>query len=116
MDEITILAIALYAFLMLYVLWIFYLAVMNLKRARDANAITRTALCFGYPVLIVGYALDVFVNLTLMSVFFLELPHETTMTSRVKRHLYHSQGWREKLAAWFCHNLLNSFDPSGKHC
>jgi len=107
---------ALYSFLALYVLWIFYLAVMNLKRARDGKAITKTALCFGYPVLIVGYALDILVNLSLMSVMFLELPHETTMTSRVKRHLYHSTGWRETLAAWFCFNLLNAFDPSGKHC
>ena len=105
-----------YPFLTLYVLWILYLAVMNLKRARDAKNITRTALCFGYPVLIVGYALDILVNLTIMSIMFLELPHETTMTSRVKRHLYHSTGWRETLAAWFCFNLLNAFDPSGKHC
>ena len=112
----TILSTVLYSFFTLYVLWILYLAVMNLKRARDAKTITKTALCFGYPVLIVGYVLDILVNLTLMSIFFLELPHETTMTSRVKRHLYHSTGWREKLAAWFCFNLLNSFDPSGKHC
>ena len=105
-----------YPFITLYVLWIFYLAVMNLKRARDAGSITKTALYFGYPVLAVGYALDVLVNLTLMSIMFFELPHETTMTSRVKRHLYHSTGWRETLAAWFCFNLLNAFDPSGKHC
>lgn len=106
----------LFPFIALYVLWIFYLAVMNLKRARDAGTLTLSAKCFGYPVLFVGYTLDVFINLMLMSVMFLELPHETTMTSRVKRHLYHSTGWRETLAAWFCFNLLNSFDPSGKHC
>ena len=31
-------------------------------------------------------------------------------------YLYHSTGWRETLAAWFCFNLLNAFDPSGKNC
>jgi len=107
-----------YAFLSLYILWIFYVAVMGLKRANDAKTITKTALCLGYPVLFVGYALDILVNLTIMSLMFLELPKGWTMTGRLKDHIYRGVpgSWREKLAAWFCANLLNTFDPDGKHC
>ena len=41
-----------------YALWIFYLAVMNLARAKRAGLLTTTAKVLGYPVLIVGYVLD----------------------------------------------------------
>ena len=34
-----------------YALWIFYLAVMNLKRAKDSDLLTKTAMALGYPVL-----------------------------------------------------------------
>jgi hypothetical protein len=33
-----------------YALWIFYLAVMNLKIAREANLLTTTAKVLGYPL------------------------------------------------------------------
>lgn len=110
--------ITLTCFLSLYVLWVFYLAVMNLKRARDAGTLTRNALYLGYPVLLIGYGIDVLVNLTVCTILFLEIPKEWTVTGRLKRHLYHSEpgSWREVIAAWFCANLLNSFDPDGRHC
>ncbi len=41
-----------------WMLWVFYLAVMNLKRAKEAGQLSRTALIFGTPVLWVGYVLD----------------------------------------------------------
>ena len=97
-----------------YALWIFYLAVMNLKRAKDAGQLTTTAKALGYPVLIVGYLLDCFVNFTVMTVLLLELPQETTVTSRLSRHLNEGEGWRKAIAAWAA-PLLNPFDPSGRH-
>lgn len=108
--------ILLYGLGLVYVLWIFYLAVMNLARARDNQTLTKPALYLGTPIFIIGYSLDVFVQLFVMSFLFLELPKEWTVTGRVKRHLYSGEGWREKVAAWFCHHLLNAFDPDGKHC
>jgi hypothetical protein len=100
----------------IYIVWIFYLAVMNLKRARDNKTLTKTALVLGYPILLIGYAADILLNISVCSVLFLELPKEFTVTARVQRHLYTGSGWRENLAGWFCHNLLNAFDPDGKHC
>lgn len=54
----TAIAIALAGFITLYALWVFYLAGMSLKRAKDAGLLTRTAKSFGYPVLFAGLALD----------------------------------------------------------
>lgn len=97
-----------------YGLFVFYLAVMNLKRVRDMGKLQGLALALGYPILITGLVLDLFVNVTLCTVLFLELPQEMTVTSRLKRHNRESTGWRQKLAAWF-EPMLDPFDPSGDH-
>jgi len=99
-----------------YLLWLFYLAVMNLKRARDNGTLSKVALFLGSPILIVGYLLDWFVNVTVMTIVFLELPQEKMVTHRLRRHVRHGSGYRKKLAWFICHHLLDTFDPSGKHC
>jgi hypothetical protein len=96
-----------------YALWVFYLAVMNLKRAKDAGLLSKTAMALGYPVLIVGYLLDCFVNVFVLTWLLLELPRETTVTSRLKRH-NKGTGWRKAVAAW-AEPLLDPYDPSGDH-
>lgn len=97
-----------------YALWIFFLAVMSLARAKDAGQLTTTAKVLGYPVLIVGYVLDCFVNMTVMTVLLLEIPQETTVTSRLSRHNRESTGWRKAVALW-AEPLLDPYDPSGDH-
>lgn len=108
--------IALYAVLSIYVLWLFYIAVMGLKRARDNGTISRTALYLGYPILFIGYLLDIFVQVFIASVIFLDIPRDWTLTGRLKRYIAGPEGWRETVAIWFCQYLLNAFDPDGKHC
>jgi len=103
--------------LSLWLLWIFFLAVMNLKRAKEAGKLTRAALIFGTPALWIGYLLDAFVNATLMTILLLEMPrwpHETLVTDRLIRHHKESQGWRLKVVLWF-EPLLDPYDPSGDH-
>ena len=97
-----------------YALWVFYLAVMNLKRAKEFGMLTRTAAALGYPVLFVGLLLDVFVNVFVMTVVMLELPRETLVTTRLKRHNRYGDGWRKRFAGWL-EPLLDPFDPSGDH-
>lgn len=97
-----------------YALWIFFLAVMSLARAKNAGQLTTTAKVLGYPVLIVGYVLDCFVNMTVMTVLLLEIPQETTVTSRLSRHNKESTGWRKAIASW-AEPLLDPYDPSGDH-
>ena len=98
----------------IYALWLFYLAVMCLKRARDAGLLNKTSTALGMPILIVGYLLDAFVNVFVMTMLFLEVPNELTVTARLKRHILFSGGWRLRLASWFI-PILDPFDPSGYH-
>ena len=70
----TIILAPVYALLLLYALWVFFLAVMSLKRAKDAGLLTTTAKCFGYPVLFAGLLLDFLANTLVLTVLLLELP------------------------------------------
>lgn len=103
-----------YGFFLIYALWLFYLAVMNLKRVKDAGKLTKPALILGYPILIIGYVLDFLSNILVMTVLLLELPRELLVTQRLKRHK-DLLTWRGKVARWFGDNLLDQFDPDGKH-
>lgn len=103
-----------YGFGTLYALWVFYIAVMGLKRVRDAGLLSKTAAAFGYPVLLAGLLLDFAANVFVLTVLLGELPRETTVTARLKRHNRTSTGWRKAVAAW-AEPLLDPFDPSGDH-
>lgn len=106
---------ALGALALVYALWVFYLALMNLKRAKDAGTLRPWARRLGAPVLLLGYLLDVAVNLLVMTLLMAEAPREWLVTDRLKRHRVGS-GWRASLARWMCRDLLDAFDPSGCHC
>jgi len=97
-----------------YMLWVLYLAVMNLKRVKDIGLLTGKALIIGTPILIFGLVFDALVNWLVMTVILLEFPKETTVTARLKRHNKTSTGWRKGVAVWF-EPLLDPFDPSGDH-
>lgn len=102
--------------LLTWLLWVFYLAVMNLKRVKDAGRLGRVAIVLGIPVLVVGLVLDVLVNLVVFTVLLLELPRwgEWTVTARLQRH-HLGTTWRSRIAQWFETELLGDFDPDGAH-
>lgn len=105
------------AMLGLYALWVFYLAIMNLHRANEAQKLRPVAFALGVPVLLLGYLLDVVLNVLVMTVLFLELPQELTISDRLGRHLRGVRGgWRYQVARWVCSELLDQFDPTGRHC
>jgi len=109
--------VILYSILALYVLWIFYLAVMSLYRAKKEDKLTKVALVLGYPILIIGATLDLFINLVLFTIIFLEIPKELLVTKRLSRHIKKGSGYRMKLAKWICSNLLDTFDAHHEgHC
>jgi len=111
----TYLYVGLAAYLSIALVWIFYLAVMNLKRNKEH--LTLLAKCFAYPMLWVGMVGDMLFNFFWGSILFLEFPRELLMTTRLHRHLRdHKKDWRDRNANWFCRHFLNSFDPDGKHC
>ena len=101
------------SFVVLYALWIFYIAVMNLKRVKDAGKLNTFSKILGYPVLFVGIVLDIIANVFVMTMILLEPPKELLVTSRLKRH-NQAGGWRKKVVQFF-EPILDPFDPSGDH-
>jgi hypothetical protein len=97
-----------------YVLWGFYLASMNIKRAKENGLLTRRAEILALPMLVIAYVLDCLVNWFVMTVVLLELPKEPTVTERLKRHNNGSDSWRTSVAIWI-EPLLDPFDPTGDH-
>lgn len=108
----------LYAFLialgLTYGLWIFYAAVMNIKRVRDMGKLTTIGKVLAYPMLVIGLVLDLLVNWLVMTVILVEIPQELTVTSRLKRHQKESTGWRLAVVKFF-EPVLDPLDPSGDH-
>lgn len=108
-----------YYILGLYVLWLYYLAVMNLKRAIDSGAAPKPMRVLGYTlVLPPAVLLDWLMNLAL-SLPFLDAPAwwGELVTGRLKRYAYeakHQFTWRQRAALWFA-AILDAADPSGKH-
>lgn len=102
------------AVLWTWVLWVFYLAVMHLQERRDADMIPRFAYIPGMAALWVGWALDFLINVAVLTVVMIEIPRETTVTARLKRHK-DDMGWRGSIARWIAAQLLDPFDPSGTH-
>jgi len=112
---ITVLLYAAYSVGLTYTLWVFYLACMHLEERKEQGKLTPRATFFGWPTVWIGYAVDFLCNVTVMTVLFVELPRETTVTERLKRHAEtDASGWRKDLACWF-KPVLNPFDPAGDH-
>jgi hypothetical protein len=100
--------------LITYALYVWYAAVMNIKRVRDAGKLTTLGKVFGYPTLVIGLILDLLVNWFVMTVILLEVPRELTVTSRLKRHHKESTGYRLAVVKFF-EPVLDPLDPSGDH-
>lgn len=100
----------------MWVFWALYVLIMGVYRAQLSGRLGTVALILGLPVVIVGILLDILVNIFIATFLFLDLPRELMMTNRMIRYRKTDCGWRSKLSAWICDNLLDIFDPSGNHC
>lgn len=107
-------SIALNTLVIVYSVWVLYLALMNLKGARDNGKLGPVAYACGIPILCVGYVLDFVMNIFVMSLILMELPRETLVTSRVQR-LIRDEGFRGKVCRYIAIHFLNAFDPRGYH-
>lgn len=96
-----------------FLCWVWYLAVMNLKAQRDQ--LIGCARWLAKLTLAIGLVLDFFLNVIVATLVFLDLPREATVTKRLSRYCGDC-GWRSRLAFWICNRLLDPFDPEGKHC
>lgn len=111
---ISVLFYLLFAVVSSYLLYVWYAAVMNVKRVRDMGKLEKVGKLFGYPTLVIGLILDLIVNVFVMTILMYEIPKEFTVTSRLKRHNKNSTGWRLKVVKFF-EPMLDPLDPSGDH-
>lgn len=96
------------------ILWIKYLAVMNLSaKKKEMNGWVKL---FAYPVAIVAVILDAYINIIPATLVFFDIPREWMLTHRLERYKNCASGWRKTTAIWFCLHFLDPFDPSGQHC
>jgi len=96
------------------VLWVLYLASMNIFANRAS--IKPVILWLAAGVVIAALVVDVLVNITIGTILFLEWPREWLLSQRLKRYHMQAFNWRFTIAAWICENLLNPFDPNKSHC
>ena len=99
----------------LYALWVLYVAVMNIQRVQKEGKLTLGSKILAFPVVLVGYTLDVVLNYVLLTVILLELPKEKTISQRLKRH---NQGRGSKwgaMIARFVEPILDPYDYRGDH-
>ncbi len=106
--------ITLYVLGLVWLTWLLYIAVMAMKRVKDAGKATIPMKVMGYPILLIGVLADVLLNVIVCSVLFAEMPKEWFVTTRLNR-LNDGTDWRARLSNWIAVNLLDAFDPSGKH-
>jgi hypothetical protein len=106
-----ILLLLLSGYMLFLLTWVFYLALMNLKKVR--HSLHPVAKAQAYVLLFIGYILDVVLNVTVGTVLYADLPRELLFTSRLQR-LKRKGGWRGDMARWMCDHLLNQFDVG--HC
>jgi hypothetical protein len=97
-----------------YALYVYYCAIMNILRVYRQGKLTVLGRVFGIPTLVVGLAIDVFVNIFVATVVFLDPPREWTLSQRLSRYLRTSSGYRHAIARWI-EPVLDPLDPSGDH-
>jgi hypothetical protein len=105
---------AVVAVVSLYALYVYYCAIMNIWRVYKLGKLTILGKIFGIPTLAVGLALDVFVNIFIATVVFLDFPDEWTLSLRLNRYLKNETGYRYAIARWI-EPVLDPLDPSGNH-
>lgn len=102
-------------YLVLVVTWIFYVAIMHLKM--KLPTMSPVAKFHAYLALFLfGYPLDVIANVIVSLLAFQRPPKNWLLTGTLKWWIASPDKRRAKWAGYICRDLLNPFDPSGKHC
>lgn len=100
----------------IYIFWILYVYVMGVYRAHLDKRLYGIVKILSYPTIFFAFIIDIFANIVIASFLFIDKPHEWLVTTRLIRYKNGDYGWRTRVAHYICHNLLDPFDPSGKHC
>lgn len=123
--------------LCVYALWPMYVFCMAMMRAYQENSVTLFAWCLAFPFIVSAIVLDITLNFTVFAILTWDFPKieltqfsikvwkwefevaapvssELTFSQRLNR-LVKDDGWRGAVSRWLAANLLDPYDPSGKH-
>ena len=86
-----------------YVLWVLYLAVMNLLRVQQAGKLSKTIYYLSWPLLAIALIVDVAFNVIVGSVIFLQPPDfkRLTLSARMDDLIRNGSGRRKRNAIIF---------------
>lgn len=105
--------------LLTYALWLFYLAAMNLIRVWRLGTMSLVAKALGAPIMLAAVVIDWLANWTVFSLLCWQWPAawKELVTGRLKRYKDNpaESAYRKRISAWFASELLDQFDPTGKH-
>lgn len=100
-----------------YCLWDRFVLIMGLYRAHLNKRLHGLNKGLAAPNVVIGFILDVLVNMTWATLVFREWPREWLVTTRLQRHVNDERhSWRRDRAKWWCERVLDPLDPTGKHC
>lgn len=105
-----------YAILLWWATWIFY--VFTMGTVWSGHQISGTTKKLVEWNLMLAFGLNVLLNYTVMSVLFLELPKwgEPNVSARLRRlRRWSGLNWRQRLADKLATVWLDAFDPTGFH-
>lgn len=70
-----------------------------------------------YIIGVIGVIADIWVNITIGTVLFLQLPHykRLLLSARMDDLIVNGSGWQFKLALWIVAVLLEPYDKTGQH-
>ena len=111
---IYLLLVPLVLWALFYRTWIYYIAFMSVKKNISWIKEHKFDYYSMMPEFILGYAMDILLQMTFGTIAFWEIPKEMTLSGRVVRHQKESKGWRLQRANYLCHRYLKPFDET--HC
>ena len=105
-------AFVVWGYIHLGLTWLFYLAISNLQRQPEVHGLVKP---FAWVIIKLAYIINISFNWVYLSVLLYEFPKELFSTSRITRHKRDSNGWRKKVADFFC-KATDPYDMRGYHC
>jgi len=93
---------------------VYYIAFMNIKRNKGWIEANRFDYYSMMPEFILGYAMDILLQMTFGTIYFRELPKEWTLSGRINRLQENANGENLRKANELCWRYLLPFDPT--HC
>jgi hypothetical protein len=102
--------------IILWALWVLYIAMMNIKRVAHQQELPLRVKLLVYPTVAVFEVVEITANVIILTLLFWDWPQERHVSDRLRRYWYNAYryGWRIKVVE-FLKPMLDPFDPHSPH-